>query len=203
LFLFLFAAMNRKVFLRYGLSAIASGLFLPNIVTALSTKIEQVAGFSDDSSYDLFGIAEHYELFVQKPAAALQAGHLLTQIEKFELAAHVLFFDSIQPAVSTFTENPFFDASVIEAIISKSNDLFGSGWCWLVLNTQRSIEIINTEAAQTLNQNYFPILCVDLWEHSYLSYWQTNRQGYVSQYLSHINWKKCIQRCQNPYPLFI
>ncbi len=193
--------MNRKVFLKYGLSAVASALCLPNIVTALSTEIEQVADFSNSSSYELFGSAEHYELFVQKPLATLQAGNLLTRVEKFDLAAHVLFFDSIQSTVSSFTPNPFFDASIVEAIISKSNELFGSGWCWLVLNADRNIEIINTEAAQVLNENYFPILCVDLWEHSYLSYWQTNRLGYVSQYLSHINWKKCIQRCQNP--LFI
>jgi superoxide dismutase len=173
------------------------------MVTALSTKIEQVPNFSisDSSSYELFSIPEHYELFVQKPLTALQAGNFLTRVEKFELAAHLLFFDSIQPNATTFIANPFFDASVIEAIISKSNEHFGSGWCWLVLNANSEIEIVTTEAAQILNENYFPILCVDLWEHSYLSDWQTNRQGYVSQYLSHINWKKCIQRCQNPHPL--
>ena len=72
---------------------------------------------------------------------------------------------------------------------------FGSGWAWLVKNSDGSVVV-----SSTLNQDNplmpvadvkgTPILGLDVWEHAYYLNYQNRRPDYVSAFFDVINWDK-------------
>ena len=78
-----------------------------------------------------------------------------------------------------------------EEYIKAATTLFGSGWCWVALNTKTNkLEIIQTSNAQTpVVDGYVPVLVVDVWEHAYYVDFRNARPGYLEKFYSHINWK--------------
>ncbi len=68
---------------------------------------------------------------------------------------------------------------------------FGSGWCWLVYNSDnKKLEIIATSNAQNpITQNKIPLLVVDVWEHAYYLDFQNARVNYLEKFYEFINWK--------------
>jgi Fe-Mn family superoxide dismutase len=67
---------------------------------------------------------------------------------------------------------------------------FGSGWAWLVLNDNNTLDIRKTPNADTpLRYNCKPLLTVDVWEHAYYLDYQNKRADYLDAFLDHlINW---------------
>ena len=69
---------------------------------------------------------------------------------------------------------------------------FGSGWAWLVYNTNKeSLEIIKTSNADTpiTTEGLFPLLACDVWEHAYYIDYRNKRPDYISVFIDHmINW---------------
>jgi len=67
---------------------------------------------------------------------------------------------------------------------------FGSGWAWLVLNTDGILDIRKTANAETpLTYNCKPLLTVDVWEHAYYLDYQNKRPEYLDKYINNlINW---------------
>ena len=77
-----------------------------------------------------------------------------------------------------------------EEFSNKAVGLFGSGWCWLVLNG-KELEIVTTANQDNpISQNKIPILGLDVWEHAYYLKYQNRRQEYVGAFFNVINWKK-------------
>lgn len=76
-----------------------------------------------------------------------------------------------------------------EKFKSVANDVFGSGWVWVVHNNKK-IEIISTKNADTpIAHGIKPILTVDLWEHAYYLDYQNRRSDFVDAFLdSLIDW---------------
>jgi len=68
--------------------------------------------------------------------------------------------------------------------------LFGSGWAWLVLNEGR-LEIMQTHNQDSpLTERKIPLLCIDVWEHSYYLKYQNKRPDYIENFFKVINWEK-------------
>mmetsp|Transcript_54874 Transcript_54874/g.119569 ORF Transcript_54874/g.119569 Transcript_54874/m.119569 type:complete len:83 (-) Transcript_54874:331-579(-) len=45
---------------------------------------------------------------------------------------------------------------------------FGSGWVWLVVDTEGRLKVVETHDADTvLTNNLHPLLVCDVWEHAY------------------------------------
>jgi Fe-Mn family superoxide dismutase len=66
---------------------------------------------------------------------------------------------------------------------------FGSGWTWLVQNSDGSLEILNTSNAATpLTQGKKPLLTVDVWEHAYYVDYRNARPKYLEEIWKVINW---------------
>ena len=70
--------------------------------------------------------------------------------------------------------------------------LFGSGWTWLIVSDGK------LKVTSTPNQDNpimdiaevqgFPVLCIDLWEHSYYLKYQNRRAEYIDAFWNVINW---------------
>ncbi|MGF1454306.1 MAG: superoxide dismutase [Alphaproteobacteria bacterium] len=68
---------------------------------------------------------------------------------------------------------------------------FGSGWCWLVLNTQGKLEVTKTPNAENpLVHGQTPLLGCDVWEHSYYLDFRNRRPDYVKNWVDTlVNWE--------------
>lgn len=77
-----------------------------------------------------------------------------------------------------------------EKFLSAANAIFGSGWCWLVLNLENNkLEIIQTSNANTpIVDEKIPLLVVDVWEHAYYIDHKNARASYLEKFFNHINW---------------
>lgn len=73
---------------------------------------------------------------------------------------------------------------------SKVVSLFGSGWCWLVLNG-KELEIITTSNQDSpLTQHKIPILGIDVWEHAFYLRYMNKKADYIAAWWNVVNWKK-------------
>jgi Fe-Mn family superoxide dismutase len=67
---------------------------------------------------------------------------------------------------------------------------FGSGWCWLSINSGKLVISKTPNAENTLIQNMKPILGCDVWEHSYYVDYKNRRPEYLENFYEKlINWE--------------
>ncbi|MDD2486930.1 MAG: superoxide dismutase [Candidatus Gracilibacteria bacterium] len=75
---------------------------------------------------------------------------------------------------------------------------FGSGWTWLVMNDNGSLEILNTSNAVNpvimKEKKYVPLLTCDVWEHAYYIDYRNRRGEYMENFWKIVNWRKVEER---------
>jgi Fe-Mn family superoxide dismutase len=80
---------------------------------------------------------------------------------------------------------------------------FGSGWAWLVLKSDGSLEITSTPNQDNPLMDVaeikgFPVFGLDVWEHAYYLKYQNRRPEYITNFWNVINWDEIAKRFQNP-----
>ena len=67
---------------------------------------------------------------------------------------------------------------------------FGSGWTWLVKNTDGTLAIMNTSNAgcPIVEEGITPLLTVDVWEHAYYIDYRNLRPTYMDAFWALGNW---------------
>ncbi|HEY4787188.1 MAG TPA: Fe-Mn family superoxide dismutase [Bacteroidales bacterium] len=77
-----------------------------------------------------------------------------------------------------------------ENFAKASATLFGSGWTWLVKNSDGSLDIIQeSNAGNPLRKGLIPILTCDVWEHAYYLDYQNRRPDYIESFWKIIDWE--------------
>lgn len=67
---------------------------------------------------------------------------------------------------------------------------FGSGWAWLVKNSDGELEIISTSNAATpMTQGKTALLTCDVWEHAYYIDYRNARPEYIKNFWNLVNWE--------------
>lgn len=70
-----------------------------------------------------------------------------------------------------------------------------SGWIWLVLKQDGSMEIVrNQNTGHMLPQTLRPLLVCDIWEHAYQEDFGPDKKAYVEAFLNLVNWQIIINR---------
>jgi len=71
---------------------------------------------------------------------------------------------------------------------------FGSGWAWLI-KKGNAIDIISTANQDSpVMEGAFPVIGLDVWEHSYYLKYQNRRPDYIAAWWNVINWKAAEDR---------
>jgi Fe-Mn family superoxide dismutase len=67
---------------------------------------------------------------------------------------------------------------------------FGSGWTWLIQNSDGGLAIVNTSNAATplTEAGVTPLLTVDVWEHAYYIDYRNLRPKYMEAFWALVNW---------------
>ncbi|MEK6918843.1 MAG: superoxide dismutase [Nanoarchaeota archaeon] len=79
----------------------------------------------------------------------------------------------------------------VEQFTTASSTFFGSGWTWLVVNSQGELEITNSANQDSpISNKEQPVLCLDLWEHAYYLKYRNMRADYIKAFFNIINWEK-------------
>lgn len=66
---------------------------------------------------------------------------------------------------------------------------FGSGWTWLVKNSDGSLEIFSTDDADTpMVHGKTALLTIDVWEHAYYVDYRNARPKYIEAFWNLVNW---------------
>jgi len=115
---------------------------------------------------------------VMKPGnGELPKGDLLDGINKY--------FGSIDKFKETFS--------------NAATTRFGSGWAWLVVNSNKELIISSTPnqdnpLMDVAEVKGTPILGLDVWEHAYYLKYQNRRPEYISAFWNVINWEEIARR---------
>ncbi|WP_295222906.1 superoxide dismutase [uncultured Chryseobacterium sp.] len=72
---------------------------------------------------------------------------------------------------------------------------FGSGWAWLVKNSDGSVSVTSTPNQDNplmpvADVKGTPVLGLDVWEHAYYLNYQNRRPDYVTAFFEVVNWDK-------------
>ena len=73
--------------------------------------------------------------------------------------------------------------------------LFGSGWVWLVMESEGKLKIIQeSNAGNPIRAGLIPILTCDVWEHAYYLDYQNRRPDYIKSFWKIIDWDIVAKR---------
>ncbi len=112
---------------------------------------------------------------------------------------HTFFWNGMKPQGGGEPTGALLDAIVAtwgsyaefrKAFSAAAAGNFGSGWTWLVKNTDGTLAIVNTSNASTpVTGEQVPLLNLDVWEHAYYIDHRNARPKFIDTFFDHlVNW---------------
>jgi Fe-Mn family superoxide dismutase len=119
-------------------------------------------------------------------------------------ANHTMFWEIMTPdgqgeptgPISEAIDDTFGDFTTFQQEFNTAGKRrFGSGWAWLVLTQDGTLEVTSTanQDSPFLDGNY-PIMGNDVWEHAYYLNYQNRRGDYLDAWWNLVNWQEVNQR---------
>lgn len=91
-----------------------------------------------------------------------------------------------------------------EAFAKAGATRFGSGWAWLIVKADKSVEVVSTPnqdnplmGAAADACGCTPILGLDVWEHAYYLNYQNRRPDYIAAFWNVVNWDVVAENYAN------
>ena len=124
---------------------------------------------------------------------------------------HCLFWEIMSPNGGGIPSGKIYDA-ILNSFGSfedfKSNfttaagTRFGSGWAWLCVKKDGSLEICSTANQDNplmdgVGCDGYPILGIDVWEHAYYLNYQNRRPDYIEAFFNVVDWAKVEENLIN------
>ncbi|WP_130859206.1 superoxide dismutase [Gracilibacillus phocaeensis] len=82
-----------------------------------------------------------------------------------------------------------------EAFTNAATTRFGSGWAWLVVNSDGKLEVTSTPNQDNpISEGKTAILGIDVWEHAYYLNYQNRRPDYIANFYDIINWEVVAEK---------
>ena len=76
-----------------------------------------------------------------------------------------------------------------DRFLAAATDLFGSGWVWVVKESDGSVSIeALSNAGSPITRGKVPLLVCDVWEHAYYLDYQNDRFQYLKNFLQVLDW---------------
>jgi Fe-Mn family superoxide dismutase len=159
-----------------------------------------------------FHYEKHHAGYVEKTNRLLQQSNLrgksLEEIIQqasgplFNNAAqvwnHTFFWNCMKPGGSTLNagglmnsiNNCFGSFDEFKTTFSKAGeDLFGSGWVWLIKEPGGNLKVEGRSNAGTPIKDGLPaLLTLDVWEHAYYLDYKNERKKFIAKFWSIVNW---------------
>lgn len=111
---------------------------------------------------------------------------------------HTHFWEVMTPAGSSAPTGKLLEAinttfgsvdALKDAISTAGKTRFGSGWAWLVVDSDKSLKVVSTANQDNpITDGLIPILGVDVWEHAYYLKFQNRRPDYLTTWFNVVNW---------------
>ena len=112
---------------------------------------------------------------------------------------HTFYWNSLSPRGGGEPEGALADAinsafgsvdGFKEKFTESATGNFGSGWTWLVQKADGSLDIVNTDDAETpiTEDGVTPLLTCDVWEHAYYIDYRNARPKYLEEIWKLVNW---------------
>ena len=124
---------------------------------------------------------------------------------------HCLFWEIMSPSGGGVPTGKLLDAieqsfgsyeSFQSKFSSEAGTRFGSGWAWLCVKQDGSLEICSTANQDNplmkgIGCEGHPIMGIDVWEHAYYLNYQNRRPDYVNAFFKVISWQKVEENYLN------
>jgi len=124
---------------------------------------------------------------------------------------HALFWEFLSPKgggkpsgkLSDAIVDSFSSFDAFKDIFSKAAATrFGSGWAWLLVNSEGRLEVSSTPNQDNplmndADQKGTPILNIDVWEHAYYLNYQNRRADYIQAFWNIVNWDAVVARFES------
>ena len=127
-------------------------------------------------------------------------------------ANHIMYWSIMTPdgqaeptgEIAEAINNTFGDfATFQDEFNTAGKKQFGSGWTWLVMNSDGTLEVISTPNQDSpFLTGQYPIMGNDVWEHAYYLNYQNKRGDYLDAWWNVVNWDEVNNRLQAAQDFF-
>ena len=101
--------------------------------------------------------------------------------------------------IKLFINNSFDGGldSLVTSAVNESLKLFGSGYLWIYYRNGKLKVKTTPNAENLIKYPLKPIICIDLWEHSYYLDCQNDRTNYIKDIFAILDWNIISKRIEN------
>ena len=124
---------------------------------------------------------------------------------------HCLFWEIMSPNGGGSPSGKIYDAILNSfgsfedfksSFSTAAGTRFGSGWAWLCVKKDGSLEICSTANQDNplidgVGCDGYPILGIDVWEHAYYLNYQNRRPDYIEAFFNVVDWAKVEENLIN------